>query len=188
MKKLIVKIKGTAPILFNNGDQVNPFNPLMIEKKRYTSKKVKTEADLKIISDLEWKASLYIDEKGGIIIPALNFEASIRNGAKKSKLGKQIQAGLMVDNDASLIYNGSKELTELINDRNYSFIIPVRIQQKKVTKTRAMFKEWSAQFTVSYNESILNKDQVIKSIEDAGMYCGLGDWLPRFGRFDIEKN
>ncbi len=187
MKTLNVKIKGTAPILFNNGNQVNPLNPLVMEKKRFTSKRVKTEADLKSISDLEWKASLYLDDQDSIIIPALNFEACIRNGAKKSKLGKQIQAGLMVENDSPLIYKGSKSLDDLINDRNFILSIPVRVQQAKVIKTRAMFKEWSAEFTLSYNESVLNKDQVVKSIEDAGMYCGLGDWIPRHGRFEIEK-
>lgn len=187
MKTLTVKIKGTAPILFNNGNQVDPLNPLVMEKKKLTSKRIKTEEDLRKIADLEWMACLYLGEDDQVIIPNLNFEACIRNGAKKSKLGKQISAGLMVENDSPLIYKGPKDVNELMSDRNYRLSVPVRMQQNKVIKTRPLFKEWGAEFTILYNESLLNHDQVVKSIEDAGLYCGLGDWIPKHGRFEIES-
>jgi predicted ABC-class ATPase len=187
MKTLTVKIKGTAPLLLHNGQLADPLNPFTKQLKEVSSKRKKTDADLLEMSNIEWMGGLYLNEDERIIIPALNFEASIRNGAKKSKLGKAVQAGLMVDKDAVLEYKGSKNINDIKEDRNFRLTCAVKIQKNKIMRTRPMFKEWGAEFNIIYNEAVLDKAQVQKSIEDAGLYCGIGDWLPRFGRFEIES-
>jgi hypothetical protein len=189
MAKLKVSIKGTAPLLMHNGQLADPTNQHAQLLKELNSKRKKTEEDLRAIADAEWRGGLYVNEDEEIIIPALNFEASIKNGAKKSKLGKQVQAGLMVDQDAILEFKGSnKKIEDLIIDKNYRLYIGVKVNMgSRIMRTRPMFKDWGATFEIIYNDNVLDKKQVIKSIEDAGMYCGIGDWLPRYGRFEIQN-
>ena len=62
MKTLRVTWKGITPLIMHSCKCVNPLHPIAKELKKYTSKKNKTEEDLNIISDLEWKAGAYWDD------------------------------------------------------------------------------------------------------------------------------
>ena len=59
MKKIHVIWKGISPLIMHNCQCVNPLHPISKEIKKYTSKRIKTEEDLQIISDLEWEAGAY---------------------------------------------------------------------------------------------------------------------------------
>jgi hypothetical protein len=184
-KTIRVKIKGTAPLLLNNGRQADPLWDIMIQLKELTSIKNKTPEIHRKIADLSWRACLYVDQDERVIMPGINFEASIRNGAKKSKLGKSIQAGLMVVNDALIQYDGSKDINVLVSDERFRLTCGVKQQNKRLMKTRPLFSNWACEYIIRYNPDLLTEKQVEKSIVDAGLYCGLGDWLPRYGRYEI---
>lgn len=91
MKNLKVTWKGISPLIMHSCQCVNPLHPIAKELKKYTSKKNKTDEDLVKISDLEWEAGAYWKDGMGLYIPAENVEATIINGAKANKKGKEIQ-------------------------------------------------------------------------------------------------
>ena len=61
---------------------------------------------------IEFVAGLYMNEDGPVI-PARLLEAAVVEGARKSKLGKHVQAGVIVEKHATLIYDGPRTAKEL---------------------------------------------------------------------------
>jgi hypothetical protein len=56
----------------------------------------------------------------------------------------------------------------------------------KIMRYRPIFRNWSLSATVMVNEDVVNLNEVKKALVDAGNLIGLGDYRPRFGRFDVE--
>jgi hypothetical protein len=50
-----------------------------------------------------------------------------------------------------------------------------------------MFPNWSAEIEVRYNPSLLNANEVKDFLVAAGELEGIGDWRPRFGRFEVAQ-
>jgi hypothetical protein len=51
---------------------------------------------------------------------------------------------------------------------------------------RPIFRRWSLSATIAINEEVVNVNEVKKAVTDAGALIGLGDYRPRFGRFNVE--
>ena len=75
---------------------VTPLHPVAVRMKEFTSKRKKTEEDLLAISDLEWETGVYWDNNIGLHIPNECIKATIQNGAKQHKKGKDIAKYLQV--------------------------------------------------------------------------------------------
>jgi hypothetical protein len=56
----------------------------------------------------------------------------------------------------------------------------------KIMRYRPIFRNWSLSATVVVNEDVVNINEVKKALVDAGALIGLGDYRPRFGRFNVE--
>src|SRR4051812_43785097 len=111
-KLLSLTIVGTAPLIMHNGQTAGPLNKYAKMLKAVSAKRKKTEADYEEIARIEFVAGLYMGQ-GGPVIPARLLEAAVVEGARKSKLGKQVQAGVIVEKHASLIFDGPKTAKEL---------------------------------------------------------------------------
>lgn len=184
MKTLRVTWKGITPLIMHSCKCVNPLHPIAKELKKYTSKKNKTEEDLNIISDLEWKAGAYWDDEIGLYIPGENVEATIQNGAKANKKGKDIQKYVGVK-DLYIPFNYGENLTldELVSKYEYRDTRPMNVQRSKVIRTRPRFDQWNITFTLVYNEDKIDLDTIVNAIEYAGQYVGLCDSRPKYGKF-----
>lgn len=184
MKTLKVTWKGITPLIMHSCKCVNPLHPIAKELKKYTSKKNKTEEDLNIISDLEWKAGAYWDDEIGLYIPGENVEATIQNGAKANKKGKDIQKYVDVK-DLYIPFNYGENLTldELVSKYEYRDTRPMNVQRSKVIRTRPRFDQWNITFTLVYNEDKIDLDTIVNAIEYAGQYVGLCDSRPKYGKF-----
>ena len=184
MKTLRVAWKGITPLIMHSCKCVNPLHPIAKELKKYTSKKNKTEEDLNIISDLEWKAGAYWDDEIGLYIPGENVEATIQNGAKANKKGKDIQKYVDVK-DLYIPFNYGENLTldELVSKYEYRDTRPMNVQRSKVIRTRPRFDQWNITFTLVYNEDKIDLDTIVNAIEYAGQYVGLCDSRPKYGKF-----
>ncbi|WP_271591840.1 hypothetical protein [Bradyrhizobium sp. CCBAU 65884] len=53
-------------------------------------------------------------------------------------------------------------------------------------RTRAVFPDWSAEFTAKFLPSLLDRSEVIETFEVAGFVRGIGDWRPINGTFSVE--
>jgi len=188
MDTLRVRVKGVRPLLFHSGQLADPLNTFAKRIKEITGKRSKTEADLEAIANLEWTGSLYVNEEERVVIPSYVIEATVKSGAKKFKRGKDCDQAVYVERDAVLQFpDKDKTIEELREMTNYRLSNQVRIQGRgKVTRTRPMFKIWEAEFGVTYDSSVFNKEDLVQCIEAAGMQVGFCDWRPKYGRFSVE--
>lgn len=181
------KIRSVVPLLMHSERSVNPFEPLVKQMKSITGKRKKTDEDLIEIARLEFLLSLYHDGKH-YFIPAVNVFATGREAAKQLKLGTAWKQAIIVDNDATFDFkHKSKSPDELWDLVEYRDVRSVGVNGSKIMRTRPIFKEWSSEFTIFFDETKFNHQQIIDIIKLAGQYTGLGDYRPRFGRFEIEE-
>jgi len=187
--KIVARCIGTAPLLMHSARTVNPFDPITRRMREITSKRVKTDEDKELLARLEWEAGLYHDADVGPYIPALMIEATLRNAAKLSRNGRNVQRGLLVTDDVvPLEYDGPRDIAGLFADEHgrYISMMPVRVGMARVMRCRPIFRDWAIQFTAILDESILGFDDFVRIAEQAGSQIGFGDNRPRFGRFSIE--
>lgn len=184
MKNLKVTWKGISPLIMHSCQCVNPLHPISKELKKYTSKKNKTDEDLVKISDLEWEAGAYWKDGLGLYIPAENVEATIINGAKANKKGKDIQKYVdVVDLYIPLDYGENLSKEQLIQNYEYRDTRIMTVMRSKILRTRPRFDQWKIEFELRYNEEKIDIETIINAIEYAGMYVGLCDSRPKYGKF-----
>ena len=184
MKKLRVTWKGTTPLIMHSCQCVNPLHPIAKELKKYTSKRNKTDDDLKKISDLEWESGAYWKEGLGLYIPGENVEATLINGAKANKKGKDIEKYVDVC-DLYIPLNYGENLTkeELIQNFEYRDTRVMTVQRSKILRTRPRFDQWKIEFTAMYDEEKIDIETIVNAMEYAGQYVGLCDSRPKYGKF-----
>lgn len=186
MKEITFKIKGITPLMLNNPQVVNPFNDFAKKIKKLTSKKTKTEEDHLEISRLQFLASLYVKD-GKYIIPAEHFEQSIIAAAKERKLGATFERSFQILNDCTLEFKDKdKAPEELYKLGDYTDVRVVGVMKKnKIIATRAIFPVWETELTCYYDETQLNKEDIISIFETAGFRYGVGTYRRRYGRFEV---
>jgi hypothetical protein len=156
-------------------------------KKEIAGKRKKTEADYRELMRIEYSGALYMNDEGPII-PAVMIAAVVTEGAKKSKNGKLAQAGVVVDQHARLDYDGPRLAEAMFEDENFRLTVPVRIGMQKVVTTRPIFRQWSATLEIKYLDDVLNHRDLLSAIRAGGIYCGIGDWRPRYVRFALAED
>lgn len=183
-KEMIVRIDSEAPLLMHSGRMIDPLDEYARALKKISGKRIKTEADYEEMARIEWYASLYVRD-GKVVIPSEVIEATLVNGAKKTKSGKTAQAGLFVKSDMVLEFPAANKTTEqLWEDAQYRFSVPVRVGNARVIRTRPRFDTWGGAMTVVFDDSLFNESQVQEIIIVSGEQVALCDWRPKFGRFN----
>jgi hypothetical protein len=183
-KELKFKITGVAPLLFHNGQLADPINPHTVSIAAITSKRKKTEADHTEIGKREFFGSLYL-MNGEPCIPAEMIEAAFIKGAMKEKRGPAAKAGLIVEHHTKLDYVGPRKPEQLWEDKKFRLRVPAKVGQAKVIRTRPLFNDWSATIVVKYLPTLINAGEIRSFLLAAGEQIGIGDWRPRFGRFEV---
>ncbi|MCK8787632.1 hypothetical protein M0638_25015 [Roseomonas sp. NAR14] len=182
---LSFKITGVAPLLMHNGQLADPLNPFSQSIAEVTKKRKKTDADHVEMARREFFGGLYISG-GAPCIPAEMIEAALIKGAMKEKRGPAAKAGLLVEQNAILEYDGPREPKALWQDERFRLRVAVKVGQAKVMRTRPRFDGWHAAVEVKFLPSLLNRKEVGDFLATAGEQIGIGDWRPRFGRFLVE--
>lgn len=186
MKHLQVKITGISPLLMHSDRFANPLDPATKAHKELTGKRKKTDADHEAIAKSEWMGSLYHDPVVGPYIPGQNLDATLQEAAKLQKLGKKFkQAVMVIEDQVPLIYTGPRD-PEALFAAGFLDVRGVKVAMAKLMRCRPKFNQWAAQFTVAFNEDVLNTEEVLKAINDAGSLIGVCDYRPRFGKFTAE--
>ena len=188
LKKLKCRLTGVAPVIFHNGQLADPRNKFARAIKEVSSKRKKTDADLDRMAELEFKGSLYTNEKGVPIMPPEGIEAIVRSGAKKSKEGKTAQSGVFCEKAAVLEYDGPKNADGLWADPdNFVLAANAKVGTARIVRTRPIFHKWSCVVELLYNPEVCNPAAIVSWLKTAGEQCGAFDWRPRYGRFTVEE-
>lgn len=186
MKQIEIAVRGLTPLMMHSERLANPFDPLTKEIKASTGKRKKTEDDLLEIARLEWLGGLYYDADAGVHIPGYNMLATIIGGGKIHKLGTSIKrAAIVVEDKIPLSYDGPRDPDALFADKRFVDVRSVKVGTAKVMRCRPVFGSWKMKFTLAYDENSIQENELMRCIRDAGVMVGIGDYRPRFGRFEV---
>lgn len=180
-----IKIRGLTPLLMHSGRLADPIDPATLALARLTGKRKKTVEDHHAIGKCEWTGGLYVNDKGAPCLPGEVIEACLVEGAKKSRRGKDAKSGIVVVGDFALEYDGPKTIEKLWEHGGFRKRAAVRVGQAKVMRTRPIFPEWSCTFTVQWDPAVIKDAESILEIAEAAGQAGIGDWRPKFGRFEV---
>jgi len=191
MKQISVKIQGVSPILLACDRLADPLNPLTIKHKELTSKRKKTEDDHLLIARSQWEGLLYWDDSVGVIMPTQNIRACLINGAKLHKLGMAVKRGTIMFDDYVPLEYGKKLTIQQLWEGDYRDVRSVVVSQARVMAYRPKFSQWSLTVNFQYDENVLDENQIMQSLENAGQFIGIGGFRPEkggpFGRFTVSK-
>lgn len=190
-KKIETVIEGVAPTVMNCGQTIDPLNDYAKQIKEFAGKRSKTEDDYKRLYKLQWFASLYLNDDGKPYWPEDNLLACLLAAAGTTRgLRKRLEGGgLLVPEAHPIIYDGPTDPEKMYADPR--FVLRVAAHNKannsRIMSCRPIFRKWKLPLTVMYEPSIVNQEDVLKLIEEAGSRIGLACWRPRYGRFVVSK-
>jgi hypothetical protein len=166
MRKIEVEIKGERYLM-------NKFVP-SIDTESKKKKRVyvpKEEAEKKT----------YRRKDGKLYIPSTQIEATMIKAGTDFRMDKNktykeyIKGGIYVEPFEILI---TPQKYEIFESQGV-------INRARVLIWRPEFKNWSAKFIINVTDEILDVLQLKEILIEAGKHKGIGDWRPKFGRFEI---
>ena len=181
-----ITLEGTSPLLMHNPRMVDPDFPINRELKAITSKRKKTDDDLRKMEVLEWHGGLYYDEETGIFQPSSKVRKSIIEAGRISKLGKHVERSLIATSlNVPLIYEGPENPDDLFQTGEFTSRLSVGVGNKRVMRVRPQFDKWALEVPfVLLEDAGLNYDELERLVDLAGRAIGIGDGRAiGYGRF-----
>jgi hypothetical protein len=132
---------------------------------------------------IECETTVYKTKEGLLYQPAEHFEASMTKAATNFKIPGQGKKSFK-DAFKGGIFVEPLEIIHKIQKWEPD-IRPVVIQRARVPKGRAKFVEWELEFTIKNIDERISGAILKQILEEAGRYFGVGDYRPKFGRFEV---
>lgn len=187
--KVLLKLDGRAeaggsPLVMHNERLADPLDPIVRDIAAISKKRSKTEADHMEIARLEFEGGLYTNGNGPCL-PAWNVLRCLQDGAKRHKRGVDVLRGVypIVDH-ADVQYAGPRETKALWKDGGFALRKTVGIQRSRTMRTRPIFTDWQAELEVEVDAKVFDVDTLANCWKDAGVYAGIGEMRPVYGRFN----
>lgn len=181
---------GGSTLLMHNGQTADPLNKYSKAMKEITAdrQRKKTDEGIAELARIEYEAALYLNAKRQVILPSRILEAHISEAARKTKEGKVALAGMFVDTDGILEYEGGPLTVEkLLDSEEHRLTVPVCVNGSRVVRTRPLFRNWKTTFEVSILEEMVSANSLKTWLENGGNFVGIGDYRPRYGRYELLK-
>ena len=187
MESIHFKIQGVTPLLMHSSQLSDPLNKYTKALKKITGIRKKTEEHYIEMGRIEVLGGLYWSEEYGLYMPGENIEACLIGAAKFKKLGTTFKrAAQVVELACPLTGTGAPSTPEKIAaDDKFKFVKSVKVGTARIMRTRPIFESWATEFTVMYDPGQLQREDIIEAANSAGLMVGLGDWRPRFGKFEV---
>ena len=180
-----ISLTGTSPLLMHNPQMVDPDFDLNRQIKAITSKRKKTDDDLRQIERLEWFGGLYVQD-GVIVQPTAKVRKCLINTAKISKMGKMVERAISFGTlNTPLVYQGPENPLDVFEDQRFRSRLSVGVGNKRVMRVRPKFLPWALTVSgVFVEDAGLNPEDVERIVELAGVVEGMGDGRNiGYGRF-----
>lgn len=166
MNTIKVKIKGTSPLLIN----------------RFKMEKDEGKKDKKYIPEEEAQEKSYYDEEIGYYVPSSHVEACLREAAKNFKQKKSNYKNTIL---SSVFVSENKiPLGKKYDEIDQRFC---RIQRQGIVRSRPMWNKWQLSFNIQYDEERISADKIKDILVEGGALKAIGDYRPKFGRFEVEE-
>jgi hypothetical protein len=162
-----VKVKGDRYLM-------NKFTGKNDEKTGKKQKKV-------YVPEIEAQKKEYRSKDGKLFIPSTQFEATMQKAGAdfvmegRKKYGQYLKGGIFIEQEEIPITPNKYEIFEC----------PVVINRSRVLAWRPMFKDWSCEFTINITDDMIDTNVLKEILMEAGKHKGVGDWRPKFGRFEV---
>ena len=191
--KVLLKLEGQSALVMHNERLADPLDEFTRAIGAVSKKRQKTEADHLEIARLEFYGGLYANpmipgpaEVNGQVpcIPAWNIIRCLQDGGKRHKRGADVLRGVYpLDESALLTYDGPASAEELWKEGGFALRKTVGVQRSRTVRTRPIFSEWQAELPVEVDSTVFDLDTLQHIWKDAGVYAGLGEMRPVYGRF-----
>ncbi len=148
----------------------------------------------------EWKKTVLATEDGQLYLKPSYIFGCLRDGAKYTRQGRsslqtKLAATLQVLGERVLVDRHLPEdWSKLTTDPTQTVYIDVRSVKNPSTRGRhiryrvAVTPGWRAEFRISWDLTVISREQMEAILYDAGQLCGLGDGRQiGFGRFEVVK-
>lgn len=188
--KFRVSLVGTQPLLMHNARLADPLDDYAKRLKKYSAKMRKTEDDYREMAEIEFLGGIYHDQDLGPFLPGQNFERCIVDAGKKLKLGSKLKSALIIETNINVLgYAGPRDLKGLLDDDNFRHRASAKVGMQRIMRCRPQFREWAVYADGDLDDTQMDFDQLTQVMSIAGTVIGMGDWRPRFGRFEaaVEK-
>lgn len=179
-------LRGILPLMCHNSRLADPLDEITRAISAISRKKTKTDQDHEEMARLEHVGGLYWDPDLGPTMPAPNIERCLVDAAKKQKLGTTMKSALLITEQAApILYDGPRTADGLWADKTFRDRSSVKVGMSRVMRTRPLFPNWALEVN-GYLDEQIEKHQFDQIIATAGKIIGLGEYRPRFGRFEAE--
>lgn len=180
-----ITLNGVSPLLMHSARLADPLDPATKALAKVTGKRKKTAEDHGEAARLEHAGSLYLDGTLGPYLPGQNIEAALFRGASKHKLMSTLKPALLIPAEVNpLVYRGPRDVDGLWSDKSFVHRASVKVGTSRVIRTRPVFPSWSLTVAGQLDTESVDPASFETIADTAGRMIGLGDWRPRFGRFE----
>jgi len=180
-----VKVVGVQPLIMNKMPDF--FKSLEVKTK---SKPKKMSQEDQLLSELEhWKEKAYVRDSGKLYIPGDNIQRCLFQGAQYANIkipGAGNKKFADVIKSACIIYDCDLDRTESDLIQYRRAVNRGLMKRSMVGTIRPMLASgWTGTFDIQIFDGRLIDDTLSTIITYAGLFKGLGDLRPRFGRFEL---
>jgi hypothetical protein len=187
---------GGAPLVVHHERLADPLDEYTRAIAAISKKRNKTEADHLEIARLEffgggyWTPNLSVTASANgadgyiPIIPAWNLLRCLQDGAKRHKRGPDVLRGVYPLAEFAPLTTDDGPLAPGERWRGGLWLRKtVGVQRARTMRTRPMFTEWQVGLPVEVDMNVLDLDTLRSFWHDAGIYAGLAEMRPVYGRF-----
>lgn len=189
IRNLTAKLTGITTLLVHSERLANPRDPATRALKELTARnrgKNKTDELGEQIAELEWRASMYLDSNGEPCMPADNILATLKNAARKTKQGKQVEAAVFSTKKSfPLMYDGPRTQDDLWKDGRFFDYRAVGVQRARVMRARPKWEDWSINIELQFDDELVSETDMRSILDIAGTQVGLCEKRPQLGRFAV---
>lgn len=185
--------KGKNPLLQNNPQTVDRFNPYTKAMKRINDKKTRrTDDDFLELKNIEVRAKIYWDDAIGIYVPATWVTAAIAGASfKTAKISKaDIRSAVFAaDDKLPLTYRDQDKVKtpdDIVGNEAFRLDMTLKQGMVRVVKSVPIFHNWSFECALEYDDEVVDADSMQTILTRCARYGGFGDFRPTFGRADVE--
>lgn len=132
--------------------------------------------------------AMYRNEDGCYIpstwISAMLTQAGTKFRAKGRLSYRDVMKTIIVEPEEIPLLKKTGERYETYDVINRS---PVVVQRQRIVRSRPQFNSWKATFELEFDEGLVKDEDLRKILELGGKTIGLGDWRPKYGRFEVRE-